>query len=106
MKQQSRTVTRRRQSESPSVRHLPGRDLMDTEAELQELVVASGLKRPRRGSTSSTRFGARVRRWVVRRPVTRQFRTRCGSGRFVAQTQAQLDAWRATPLDNSTWPYC
>ena len=45
MKQQSRTVTRRRQSESPSVRHLPLVEiLMDTEAELQELVVASGLK--------------------------------------------------------------
>ena len=45
MKQQSRTVPRRRQSESPSVRHLPLVEiLIDTQAELQELVVASGLK--------------------------------------------------------------
>ena len=45
MKKQSRTVPRRRQSESPSVRHLPLVEiLIDTQAELQELVVASGLK--------------------------------------------------------------
>ena len=45
MKQQSRTVTRRRQSESPAPRHLPLVEiLVDTQAELQELVVASGLK--------------------------------------------------------------
>ena len=45
MKQQSRTVPRRRQSVSPTPRHLPLVDsLIDTQAELQELVVASGLK--------------------------------------------------------------
>ena len=45
MKKQSRTVARRRQSVSPSPRHLPLVDiLIDTQAELQELVVASGLK--------------------------------------------------------------
>ena len=45
MKKQSRTVPRRRQSESPAPRHLPLVEiLIDTEAELQELVVASGLK--------------------------------------------------------------
>ena len=45
MKQQSRTGPRRRQSVSPTPRHLPLVDiLIDTQAELQELVVASGLK--------------------------------------------------------------
>ena len=45
MKKQSRTVSRRRQSVSPTPRHLPLVDiLIDTQAELQELVVASGLK--------------------------------------------------------------
>ena len=45
MKQQSRTVPRRRQSVSPTPRHLPLVDiLIDTQAELQERVVASGLK--------------------------------------------------------------
>ena len=45
MKQQSRTVPRRRQSVSPTPRHLPLVDiLIETQAELQELVVASGLK--------------------------------------------------------------
>ena len=45
MKKQSRTVTRRRQSESPASRHLPLVEiLVDTQVELQELVVASGLK--------------------------------------------------------------
>ena len=45
MKKQSRTVPRRRQSVSPTPRHLPLVDiLIDTQAELQELVVASGLK--------------------------------------------------------------
>ena len=41
----SRTVIRRRQSESPALRHLPLVDiLVDAQAELQELVVQSGLK--------------------------------------------------------------
>ena len=41
MKKQSRTVPRRRQSVSPTPRHLPLVDiLIDTQAELQELVVA------------------------------------------------------------------
>ena len=45
MKKQSRTVPRRRQSVSPTPRHLPLVEiLIDTQAELQELVVASGLK--------------------------------------------------------------
>ena len=45
MKQPSRTVPHRRQSVSPTPRHLPLVDiLIDTQAELQELVVASGLK--------------------------------------------------------------
>ena len=45
MKKQSRTIPRRRQSVSPTPRHLPLVDiLIDTQAELQELVVASGLK--------------------------------------------------------------
>ena len=45
MKKQSRTVPRRRQSVAPTPRHLPLVDiLIDTQAELQELVVASGLK--------------------------------------------------------------
>ena len=45
MKQPSRTVPRRRQSVSPTPRYLPLVDiLIDTQAELQELVVASGLK--------------------------------------------------------------
>ena len=45
MKKQSRTVPRRRQSVSPTPRHLPLVDiLIDTQAALQELVVASGLK--------------------------------------------------------------
>ena len=45
MKQPSRTVPRRRQSVSPTPRHLPLVDiLIATQAELQALVVASGLK--------------------------------------------------------------
>ena len=45
MKKPSRTVPRRRQSVSPTPRHLPLVDiLIDTQAALQELVVASGLK--------------------------------------------------------------
>ena len=45
MKKQSRIVARRRQSASPAPRHLPLVDiLIDIQAELQELVVASGLK--------------------------------------------------------------
>ena len=43
MKKQSRTVARRRQSVSPTPRHLPLVDiLIDTQAELEALVVASG----------------------------------------------------------------
>ena len=45
MQKPSRTVPRRRQSVSPTPRHLPLVDiLIDTQAALQELVVASGLK--------------------------------------------------------------
>ena len=175
MKQQSRTVTRRRQSESPAPRHLPLVEiLVDTQAELQELVVASGLKvleamlEEDRGAVCGPRYAHQPERqayraghtpsqvvlggWKVamRRPrarrdgaevplptvraftdtdplnrrvvaqmligvATRQYArsleplgatlTTRGtsksavSRRFVAQTQAQLDAWRATPLD-------
>lgn len=175
MKKQSRTVIRRGQSESQGQRHLPLVDiLVDTQVELQELVVASGLKvleamleedrvavcgpryahQPARQAyraghaPSEAVLGGRkvaIRRPRVRRDgqevalptmqacaatdplarrvveqmlvgvATRQYArsleplgadvaTRgtsksAVSRRFVAQTQAQLDAWRATPLD-------
>ena len=175
MKKQSRTVPRRRQSESPAPRHLPLVDiLVDTQAELQELVVASGLKvleamleedrtavcgpryahQPQRQASRAGHTPSQVvlggRKVAMRRPrarrdgtevplptvraftdadplnrrvvdqmligvATRQYArsldplgadvTTRGtsksavSRRFVAQTQAQLDAWRATPLD-------
>ncbi len=45
MKKQSRTVIGRRQPDSVVQRHLPLVDmLVDTQAELQQWVVASGLK--------------------------------------------------------------
>ena len=45
MKKQSHTVPRRRQSASPASRHLPLVDiLIDAQAELQELIIASGLR--------------------------------------------------------------
>ena len=176
MKKQSRTVPRRRQSESPSVRHLPLVEiLMDTQAELQELVVASGLKvleamleedraavcgpryahQPERQAYRAGHAPSQVvwggRKVAIRRPrarrdgtevplptvraftdadplnrrvveqmlvgvATRQYARSLEplgpdvaargtsksavSRRFVAQTQAQLDAWRATPLDD------
>ena len=172
----SGTVIRGRQSDSPTPRHLPLVDiLVDTQAELQELVVASGLRvleamleedrvavcgpryahQPERRayrtghSPSEVVLGGRkvaVRRPRVRRDgqevslptvrafthtdplnrrvveqmlvgvATRQYersleplgadvRTRgtsksAVSRRFVAQTQAQVDAWRATALDD------
>ena len=175
MKKQSRTVPRRRQSVSPTPRHLPLVDiLIDTQAELQELVVASGLKvleamleedraavcgpryahQPARQAYRTGHTPSQVvlggRKVAIRRPrarrageevplptarafanadplnrrvvdqmligvATRQYArsleplgadvTTRGtsksavSRRFVAQTQAQLDAWRATPLD-------
>lgn len=175
MKKQSRTVARHRQSESPEPRHLPLVDiLVDTQAELQELVVASGLKvleamleddrtavcgpryahQPDRHAYRAGHAPSEVvlggRKVAIRRPrvrrdgeevplptaqafanadplnqrvvnqmligvATRQYArsleplgadvgTRGASKsavsrRFVAQTQAQLDAWRATPLD-------
>ena len=175
MKKQSHTVPRRRQSASPASRHLPLVDiLIDAQAELQELVIASGLRvleamleedrtavcgpryvhQPARhayraghapsqvvlgGHTVAIRR-PRVRRDGMEVPLptaqaftdadplnrrvvdqmligvaTRQYArsleplganiTTRGtsksavSRRFVAQTQAQLDAWRATPLD-------
>ena len=170
----SRTVIRRRQSESPALRHLPLVDiLVDAQAELQELVVQSGLKvleamleedrvavcgpryahPPERRASRAGHAPSEVvlggRKVALRRPrvrhagqevalptfrafaaddplnrrvveqilvgvATRQYgrsleplgpdvRTRgtsrsAVSRRFVAQTQAQLDAWRATPL--------
>ena len=170
----SRTVIRRRQSESPALRHLPLVDiLVDAPAELQELVVQSGLKvleamleedrvavcgpryahPPERRASGAGHAPSEVvlggRKVALRRPrvrhagqevalptfrafaaddplnrrvveqmlvgvATRQYgrsleplgpdvRTRgtsksAVSRRFVAQTQAQLDAWRATPL--------
>ena len=175
MKKQSRTVPRRRQSVSPIPRHLPLVDiLIDTQAELQELVVASGLKvleamleedraavcgprythQPARQAYRTGQTPSQVvlggRKVAIRRPrarradeevplptaracanadplnrrvvdqmligvATRQYArsleplgadvTTRGtsksavSRRVVAQTQAQLDAWRATPLD-------
>ena len=189
MKKQSRTVPRRRQSVSPTPRHLPLVEiLIDTQAELQELVVASGLKvleamleedraavcgpryahQPARQAYRAGHTPSQVvlggRKVAMRRPrarrdgtevplptvraftdadplnrrvvdqmligvATRQYArsleplgadvttrgtspflvethvTTRGtsksavSRRFVAQTQAQLDAWRATPLD-------
>ena len=175
MKQQSRTVPRRRQSVSPTPRHLPLVDiLIDTQAELQELVVASGLKvleamleedraavcgpryahQPARQAYRTGHTPSQVvlggRKVAIRWPrarrageevplptarafanadplnrrvvdqmligvATRQYARsldplgadvttrgtskRAVSRRVVAQTQAQLDAWRATPLD-------
>ena len=175
MKQQSRTVPRRRRSVSPTPRHLPLVDsLIDTQAELQELVVASGLKgleamleedraavcgpryahQPARQAYRTGHTPSQVvlggRKVAIRRPrarrageevslpparafanadplnrrvvdqmligvatrqdarsleplgadvTTRGTSKRAVSRRFVAQTQAQLDAWRATPLD-------
>ena len=175
MKKQSRTVPRHRQSESPVSRHLPLVDiLVDTQTELQELVVASGLKvleamleedrtavcgpryahQPDRHAYRAGHAPSEVvlggRKVAIRRPrvrrdgeevplptarafasadplnrrvvnqmlvgvATRQYARSLEplgadvaargtsksavSRRFVAQTQAQLDAWRATPLD-------
>ena len=172
MKKQSRTVPHRRQSVSPTPRHLPLVDiLIDTQAELQELVVASGLKvleamlEDDRVAVCGPRYAHQPerqayraghapslggRKVAIRRPrarrageevplpparaftdadplnrrvvdqmligvatrqdarsldplgadvTTRGTSKRAVSRRFVAQTQAQLDAWRATPLD-------
>ena len=175
MKKQSRTVPHRRQSVSPTPRHLPLVDiLIDTQAELQELVVASGLKvleamleddrvavcgpryahQPERQAYRAGHAPSQVvlggRKVAIRRPrarrageevplpparaftdadplnrrvvdqmligvatrqdarsldplgadvTTRGTSKSAVSRRFVAQTQAQLDAWRATPLD-------
>lgn len=175
MKKQSRTVIHRGQSDSQPQRHLPLVDiLVNTQTELQALVVASGLKvldamleedrvavcgpryahQPERRASRAGHAPSEVvlggRKVAVRRPrvrrdgqevslptvqafthtdplnrrvveqmlvgvATRQYgrsleplgadvRTRgtsksAVSRRFVAQTQAQLDAWRATPLD-------
>ena len=175
MKKQSRTVPRRRQLESAAARHLPLVEiLIDTQTELQELVVASGLKvldamleedraavcgpryahQPARQAYRAGHTPSQVvlggRKVAIRRPrarrdgtevplptaraftaadplnrrvvdqtligvATRQYArsldplgadiTTRGtsksavSRRFVAQTQAQVDAWRATPLD-------
>ena len=137
----SRIGSRRRQSETPVLRHLPLVDiLVDTQTERQALVVASGLQvleamleedrvavcgpryaqQPERRASRAGRVLSEVvlggRKMALRRPrvPTRQYgrsleplgpdvRTRgtskrAVSRRFVAQTQAQLDAWRATPL--------
>ena len=175
MKKQSRTVPRRRQSVSPTPRPLPLVDLlMNTQAELQELVVASGLKvleamleedraavcgpwyahQPARQAYRTGHTPSQVvlggRKVAIRRPrarrageevplptarafanadplnrrvvdqrligvatrqsarsleplgadvTTRGTSKSAVSRRCVAQTQAQLDAWRATPLD-------
>ena len=176
MKQQSRTAAGRRQPKSSGQRHLPLVDiLVDTQAELQQLVVASGLKvleamleedrvavcgpryahQPERGAYRAGHAPSEVvlggRKVAIRRPrvrrdgrelalptvqafadvdplnrrvveqmlvgvATRQYgrsleplgadvRARgtsksAVSRRFVAQTQAQLDAWRATSLED------
>ena len=175
MKKPSRTVPRHRQSPSPASRHLLLVDiLIETQAELQELVVASGLRvveamleedrvamcgpryahQPDRHAYRAGHARSEVvlggRQVAIRRPrvrrdgeevslptaqafanadplnrrvvdqmlmgvATRQYGrsleplggdvpTRgtsksAVSRRFVAQTQAQLDAWRVTPLD-------
>ena len=175
MKKQSRTGPRHHQSESPASRHLPLVEiLIDAQAELQELVVAAGLKvleamlEEDRAAVCGPRYAHQAerrayraghapsqvvlggRKVAIRRPrarrdgaevplptvrafadadplnrrvvdqmligvATRQYArsleplgadvsTRgtsksAVSRRFVAQTQAQLDAWRATPLD-------
>ena len=175
MKKQSHTVPRRRQSASPASRHLPLVDiLIDAQAGLQELVIASGLRvleamlEEDRAAVCGPRYAHQPARHAyraghapsqvvlgghkvaIRRPrvrrdgmevplptaqaftdadplnrrvvdqmligvATRQYArsleplganiTTRGtsksavSRRFVAQTQAQLDAWRATPLD-------
>ncbi len=175
MKKQSRTVIYRGQSDSRPQRHLPLVDiLVNTQTELQALVVASGLKvldamleedrvavcgpryahqlerhayraghapsevvlggrkvalrRPRvrrdgqevslptvQAFTNTDPLNRRVVEQLLVGVATRQYgrsleplgadvRTRgtsksAVSRRFVAQTQAQLDAWRATPLD-------
>ena len=175
MKKQSRRVPHRRQSVSPTPRRLPLVDiLIDTQAELQELVVASCLKvleamleddrvavcgpryahQPERQAYRAGHAPSQVvlggRKVAIRRPRARRAGTevplptvraftdadplnrrvvdqmligvatrqdarsldplgadvttrgtskRAVSRRFVAQTQAQLDAWRATPLD-------
>ena len=175
MKKQSHTVPRRRQSASPASRHLPLVDiLIDAQAELQELVIASGLRvleamlEEDRAAVCGPRYAHQPARHAyraghapsqvvlgghtvaIRRPrvrrdgmevplptaqaftdtdplnrrvvdqmligvATRQYArsleplganiTTRGtsksavSRRFVAQTQAQQDAWRATPLD-------
>ena len=172
----SGTVIHGRQSESPAPRHLPLVDiLIDTQAELRELVVTSGLKvleamleedrvavcgpryahQPARRAYRAGHAPSEVvlggRKVAVRRPrvrrdghevplpsvqafthtdplnrriveqmlvgvATRQYgrsleplgpavRTRgtsksAVSRRFVTQTPAQLDTWRATPLDD------
>ena len=172
----SGTGIRGRQSDSPAPRHLPLVDiLVDTQAELQALVVASGLKvlaamleedrvavcgpryahQPERRASRAGHAPSEVvlggRKVALRRPrvrragqevalpsvqtftntdplnrrvveqmligvATRQYgrsleplgadvRTRgtsksAVSRRFVAQTHAQLDAWRATALDD------
>ena len=175
MKKQSHTVPRRRQSASPASRHLPLVDiLIDAQAELQALVIASGLRvleamlEEDRAAVCGPRYAHQparhayraghapsqvvlgghkvaIRRPRVRRdgmevplptaqaftdadplnrrvvdqmligvatrqsarnlePLGANITTRgtsksAVSRRFVAQTQAQLDAWRATPLD-------
>ena len=172
----SGTVIRGRQSDSPVPRHLPLVDiLVETQAELQEVVVASGLKvleamleedrvavcgpryahQPERRASRAGHAPSEVvlggRKVALRRPrvrrdgqevtlpsvpaftntdplnrhvveqmligvATRQYgrsleplgadvRPRgtsksAVSRRFVAQTHAQLDAWRAPPLDD------
>ena len=176
MKKQSRTAAGRRQPKSSGQRHLPLVDiLVDTQAELQQLVVASGLKvleamleedrvavcgpryahQPERGAYQAGHSPSQVvlggRKVAIRRPrvrrdgqelvlptvqafadagplnrrvveqmlvgvATRQYersleplgadvRARgtsksAVSRRFVTQTQAQLDAWRATSLED------
>ena len=175
MKKQSHIVPRRRQSASRASRHLPLVDiLIDAQAELQELVIAAGLRvleamlEEDRAAVCGPRYAHQPARHAyraghapsqvvlgghkvaIRRPrvrrdgmevplptaqaftdadplnrrvvdqmligvATRQYArnleplganiTTRGtsksavSRRFVAQTQAQLDAWRATPLD-------
>ena len=69
MKKPSRTVPRRRQSVSPTPRHLPLVDiLIDTQAALQELVVASGLKVLEADVLQLSKSGQRTLGRVARAP--------------------------------------
>ena len=95
MKKQSRTVPRRRQSVSPTPRHLPLVDiLVDTQAELQELVVASGLKvleamlEEDRSAVCGPRYAHQPERQAYRTPVIPPVRWCWAGGRSPSADRA------------------